>query len=138
MFRLFKGVCLGASAALVIVFFISVQLPDRTARQQLNVPGRRLSSSSSSSIINNNLHSRRAAADRELGYFFALKYYEQQTQATKNFLQMQCLADSYGMQVVEPFAVESQISFPFTMLAKGENLLPFGEVMDMNLMEEFP
>ena len=62
----------------------------------------------------------RTPAKKRLGYFFALKYYEQQTQATKNFLQMQCLAHSYGMRVVEPFVQGSQIGFPFYELAAVE------------------
>ena len=63
----------------------------------------------------------------------ALKYYEQQTQAIKNFLQMQCLASSYNMQIVEPFLFHSTISFPFTELADEQVFLNLGDLIDINL-----
>lgn len=72
---------------------------------------------------------------KKLGYLFALKYYEQQTQAAKNYLQMQCLADSYGMQVVEPFVYLSSISFPFSVIQRKKKgrLLRFGDLIDMEV-----
>lgn len=74
---------------------------------------------------------------KRLGYLIALKYYEQQTQATKNFLQMQCLASNYSMQVVEPFISKSQLSFPF-LLPQGqkENVLRLGDLIDMRLWNQ--
>lgn len=68
---------------------------------------------------------------KELGYLVALKYYEQQTQAAKNFLQLQCLANSYGMRVVEPFIHISSISFPFSEMISGRIPLRFGDLIDM-------
>ena len=81
-----------------------------------------------------NSKDRTRSSNPEMGYFFALKYYEQQTQAAKNFFQMQCLADSYNMRVVEPFLVKSQLAVPLSLLAQqGETLLPFGDLIDMEL-----
>ena len=81
-----------------------------------------------------------APKDGKLGHMIALKYYEQQTQATKNFLQMQCLANSYNMQVVEPFFSDSQPSFPFSLLAQPrtgkERVLRLGDLVDMGLWNQ--
>lgn len=81
-----------------------------------------------------------APKTRRLGYLLALRYYEQQTQATKNFLQMQCLANSYNMQVVEPFLSDSQFSFPFSLLAQPrtgeERVLRLGDIIDMVLWNQ--
>lgn len=69
-------------------------------------------------------------------YIFSFKYYEQQTQATKNFFGLQCLASTFGMKVVEPFVYRSSISFPFQELARGSELLRFGDLMDMDLWNQ--
>lgn len=83
-----------------------------------------------------NASSRSNASEKELGYFLALKYYEQQTQATRNFFQMQCLASSYGMRVVEPFLHNSQIAVPLEQMAQGYKPLPFGDLINMTLWNE--
>lgn len=67
----------------------------------------------------------------KLGYMFALKYYEQQTQAVKNFLQLQCLADSFNMQIVEPFVSGTQLMFSFPMPTQFQHLLKLGDLIDM-------
>lgn len=70
---------------------------------------------------------------KKRGYMFALKYYEQQTQAVKNFLQMQCLADSFNMQVVEPFLSGTQFMFSFPMPTQYQHLLKLGDLIDMKV-----
>jgi hypothetical protein len=72
---------------------------------------------------------------RKLGFLLALKYYEQQTQATKNFLQLQCLASNYSMQVVEPFVTKSMFSFPVS-LPPPDQTLKFGDLIDMELWNQ--
>ncbi len=70
------------------------------------------------------------------GYIVALKHYEQQTQALKNYLQLQCLANSYGMRTVEPFLERSFLSLPFDRLLKGEKLTVLGDLIDINLWNQ--
>ncbi len=72
----------------------------------------------------------------KMGYMLALKYYEQQTQATRNFLQWQCLANNFNMTVVEPFLYKSTISFPFSEMARKEHPLRFGDIMNMQSWNE--
>lgn len=67
----------------------------------------------------------------KFGYLVALKYYEQQTQAAKNFLQLQCLAKSYGMRVVEPFIHLSSISFPFSEISETKVPLRYSDLINM-------
>ena len=47
------------------------------------------------------------------GYMLSFRYYEQQTQATRTLLQMQCFADSIGSTIVEPFVFRSSFSIRF-------------------------
>lgn len=71
------------------------------------------------------------------GYLLALHFYEQQTQGIKNFLQLQCLASSHNMQVVEPFLHKSQLGFPFSLLAEGKKqVLKLGKLIDMDIWNE--
>ena len=68
----------------------------------------------------------------KFGFLVALEYYEQQTEANKNFLQLQCLAHSYGMRVVEPFIHLSFLSFPFSeMIADGKIPLQYSDLINM-------
>ncbi len=67
------------------------------------------------------------------GFILAFRHYEQQTQAMKNFQQLQCLANSYSMRVVEPFVLKSFLSFPFDELLKDTKLLRFGQLIDLEL-----
>ena len=57
------------------------------------------------------------------GYMLSFRYYEQQTQGIRNLLQMQCLADSFGMKIVEPFIVRSQFAIPIFNASSTENLI---------------
>ena len=77
-------------------------------------------------------------SDGKGGYLVALKYYEQQTQATRNFLQWQCLANNFGMKVVEPFIYKSTISFPFSFISTNNGVLPlrFGDLIDMKVWNQ--
>ncbi len=70
---------------------------------------------------------------RPRGFVLAFRHYEQQTQAMRNFLQLQCLANSYGMRVIEPFVVKSFLSFPFDEILRGTKLLKFGQLTDMDV-----
>ncbi len=132
MVRLFRGVCGGAVFTLVVVVFgLSVLLLSTKNHRHSNNIHHQEPSPSFSRI------EEEVKTVRNLGYFFALKYYEQQTQATKNFLQMQCLASSYGMQVVEPFLVESQLAFPFSRLGQDQPVnFRFGDIIDLNLWNQ--
>ena len=71
------------------------------------------------------------------GYLTSLKYYEQQTQATKNILQFQCLADSYGMKIVEPFVHQSFFSLPFSEMISSEKIpMKFGDIINLQSWNE--
>ena len=69
------------------------------------------------------------------GYMLSFRYYEQQTQGIRNLLQMQCLADSFGMKIVEPFIVRSQFVIPLFNASSTENLtkkyLGLSDLVDM-------
>ena len=63
-----------------------------------------------------------SAAVREPGGFVVtLRFWEQQTQAVKSLVQLQCLATRMGMRVVEPFLYGSFFGFPLGALA-GESM----------------
>ena len=70
------------------------------------------------------------------GYLIAFRYYEQQTQALRNYLQFQCLGNSFGMRIVEPFIRKSFFSFPFDELLAGRNLLQLGDLIDLDLWNQ--
>ena len=69
------------------------------------------------------------------GYMLSFRYYEQQTQGARNLLQMQCLAHSFGMKIVEPFVVKSMFSIPISDISSTGNLskkfLSLGDLVDM-------
>jgi len=99
----------------------TVLVPDGAQERfkgERDMPGERLSDDSSHS---------------KSGYLVALKYYEQQTQATRNFLQWQCFANNFGMKVVEPFVFRSTITFPFALMDTSNNIPPlrFGDLINM-------
>ena len=70
------------------------------------------------------------------GYMLSFRYYEQQTQGTRNLLQMQCLAHSFGMKVVEPFVYKSTFAIPISEVSSTVDLskkyLSLGDLVDMN------
>lgn len=70
---------------------------------------------------------------RPQGYIVAMKHYEQQTQGLKNYLQLQCLADSYGMRTVEPFLERSFLTIPTEKLAQGKRVTVLGDLIDVDL-----
>ena len=69
------------------------------------------------------------------GYMLSFRYYEQQTQGTRNLLQMQCLAHSVGMRIVEPFVIRSMFSIPISNVSSTEKLsqtyLTLNDLVDM-------
>ena len=65
------------------------------------------------------------------GYVLAFRYWEQQTQATKSLLQLQCFASSHGLQVVEPFVHQSSFSVHFDQLSR-EPPLRFSDLVDVD------
>ena len=69
-------------------------------------------------------------------YLVAFHYYEQQTQALRNYLQFQCLGHSFGMKIVEPFIYKSSFSFPFGELIAGNELLTLGDLIDLDLWNQ--
>lgn len=56
------------------------------------------------------------------GYMLSFRYYEQQTQGVRNLLQMQCLAHSFQLKIVEPFVVKSAFQIPISSVSTAENL----------------
>ena len=68
------------------------------------------------------------------GFILAFRFWEQQTQAMKSLLQLQCLATHFGMQTVEPFLYRSFLGFPFPDLNK--DLLHLGDLVDINVWNE--
>ena len=77
-----------------------------------------------------------SVSDKATGYLIAFRYYEQQTQALRNYLQFQCLGNSFGMRIVEPFIRKSFFSFPFDELLAGRNLLQLGDSIDLDLWNQ--
>lgn len=65
------------------------------------------------------------------GYMVAFHYYEQQTQALHNIFQLQCVADSFGMKIVEPFVIDSMFGFPFEEFISPEPTQPHLRVSDL-------
>ena len=49
---------------------------------------------------------------------------------------MQCLANSYGMKIVEPFIEGSLFAFPFNRIARGRNPLRLRDLIDVDLWNE--
>ena len=70
---------------------------------------------------------------RPRGYLVAFRHYEQQTQALRNYLQLQCFAHSLGLRVVEPFVLKSFLAFPMDRLLLGEKLMRCGDLIDLGL-----
>ena len=65
-----------------------------------------------------------------LGYIIALHYYEQQTMATGNLLQLQCFASKLNLSVVQPLMKKSLLLMPSTK-DKASDLLKMDSVFDM-------
>lgn len=142
--KYFTFLCVAAALS-VGVYYILVRIadsdhrhpPSRTIELQPGLLAREksLSLGHSNGRKSNNVSGRRDVKDigrKKFGFLVALKYYEQQTQATKNFLQWQCLANSYGMRVVEPFIHLSSISFPFAQMISSKRMpLRFSDLIDM-------
>ena len=70
---------------------------------------------------------------RPRGYLIALRHYEQQTQAMRNYLQLQCFAHSLGLRVVEPFLQKSFLVFPMDRVMLGEDVMQYGDLIDLGL-----
>ena len=70
------------------------------------------------------------------GYFLSLRYYEQQTQATHNLVQLQCLANSYGMNLLEPYIEGSKFTSDISAIAKGKTCLKFRDLFDVDIWNE--
>lgn len=68
------------------------------------------------------------------GFMLAFRFWEQQTQAMKSLLQLQCLATHFGMQTVEPFLYKSFLGFPWPNLTN--HLLHLGDLVDINVWNE--
>ncbi len=77
---------------------------------------------------------KRNSTSESQGYIVALRHYEQQTQGLRNFLQLQCLANSYGMRTVEPFMDRSSPSVPLEKMLKAETKFKvLGDLVDIDL-----
>ena len=66
------------------------------------------------------------------GFILAFRFWEQQTQAMKTVLQLQCLATHFGMQTVEPFLYRSFLGFPFPDLSTRD-FLHLGDLIDVDV-----
>ena len=67
------------------------------------------------------------------GFLLALRFWEQQTQAIKTVLQLQCLATHFGMHTVEPFLYKSFLGFPFSNFRTRNDFLNLGDLIDLDL-----
>ena len=65
------------------------------------------------------------------GFMLAFRFWEQQTQGLRNLNQLQCIAHSFSMRVVEPFVVNSVFSFSFSEIDKG-TFLELGDLIDVD------
>ena len=67
------------------------------------------------------------------GFVLAFRFWEQQTQAMKTVVQLQCLANRIGMRTVEPFLYKSFLGFPFPGLSTEADFLHLGDLIDVDL-----
>ena len=67
------------------------------------------------------------------GFVLASRYWEQQTQAMRVLLQLQCFATNHGLRMVEPFLYGSHLGIPFSTIRSGGVPLRFGDLMDLSL-----
>ena len=67
------------------------------------------------------------------GFVLALRFWEQQTQAMKTLVQLQCLATHMGMRTVEPFLHKSLLGFPLPEVATGGDFLHLSDLVDIDL-----
>lgn len=130
-----KKISIAAAVALLVVYAVLKVLQRRGAPQKLPPTAEKLTSPAPAAFDPQQVKQEPPKAKR-LGYLIALKYYEQQTQATKNFLQMQCLASNYSMQVVEPFISKSQLTFSLSQGQKEQMPLRLGDLIDMGLWNQ--
>ncbi len=72
------------------------------------------------------------------GFMIAFRFYEQQTQGLRNILQFQCVANSYGLRIIEPFVTNSMFTVPFEdfLQRKPEEYLKLGDLIDMPLLRK--
>lgn len=75
----------------------------------------------------------RRKAERPGGFMLAYRFWEQQTQAMKSVLQLQCLASNHGMRTVEPFLYRSFLGFPFSEMLSNKSHLRMGDLVDIDL-----
>lgn len=68
------------------------------------------------------------------GFVLAFRFWEQQTQAMKSLLQLQCLFTHFGMQTVEPFLYKSFLGFPFSELT--EEHLHLADLVDVDMWND--
>ena len=66
----------------------------------------------------------------DLGYIVAFDYYEQQTMAAGNLLQLQCFASKLNLSVVQPLMKKSFLLLPSTK-DKASDMLKMDSVFDM-------
>ncbi len=64
------------------------------------------------------------------GYFTAMGYWEQQTQALLNFYQLQCIANVFGMQTVEPFLIGKK---DFGLVPPAVNAMRVSDLYDFDI-----
>ena len=72
------------------------------------------------------------------GFMVAFRFYEQQTQGLRNLLQFQCVANSYGLRVLEPFVTNSMFTVPFLdfLQHNPKEYLKLGDLIDMPLLHK--
>ena len=71
-----------------------------------------------------------------LGYIVALNYYEQQTMATSNLLQLQCFASMLNVYVVQPLLKNSRLITPLRK-EKASSMLKMDSVFDMGKWRKY-
>ncbi len=112
-------------------FYAQVQKENTTSERATAIAAKLSETESTTTMAN-----RQDKKSGPWGYIVALKHYEQQTQAFRNYLQLQCLANSYGMRTVEPFLERSFLSFPFDSLLKGKKIALLRDLIDVDLWDK--
>ena len=78
-------------------------------------------------------------SSKQKGYIVSFHFYEQQTQALHNFFQFQCMADKFGMKIVEPFLLNSMFAFPFKQFPENPpvNHLKLSDLIDLDIWNQY-
>lgn len=89
------------------------------------------------SILNKEISSTDTAfGTHKRGYLLTLKVYEQQTMATGNLLQLQCLGSKLNLSVVQPLMKDSELITPLDE-SQHQHMLQLEDVYNMDEWNKF-